>query len=177
MSFEDEESQVVLNPSASLDDDYADDVDLDIEGGGSAGGARASRKSGSSSGGGGGDDLDFSDAFLDLRRSYMNEKLAPELLPFNEELVDTIKATLANQQDQIDEMEPADVGEGVMLSLLRMENDRIDFMLKSYLRARLQKIERYILHYTHTPEMRDRLSSQEKVRGGRGEEEEYCRFG
>ena len=64
-----------------------------------------------------------------------------------------------------------------MLSLLRMENDRIDFMLKSYLRARLQKIERYILHYTHTPEMRDRLSSQEKVRGGRGEEEEYCRFG
>ena len=110
MSFEDEESQVVLNPSASLDDDYADDVDLDIEGGGSAGGARASRKSGSSSGGGGGDDLDFSDAFLDLRRSYMNEKLAPELLPFNEELVDTIKATLANQQDQIDEMEPADVG-------------------------------------------------------------------
>ena len=110
MSFEDEESQVVLNPSASLDDDYADDVDLDIVGGeGSAGGARASRQSGPS-GSGSGDNLDFSDAFLDLRRSYMNEKLAPELLPFNEELVDTIKATLANQQDQIDEMEPADVG-------------------------------------------------------------------
>jgi len=50
-----------------------------------------------------------------------------------------------------------------MMSLLRMEKDRIDFMLKSYLRVRLQKLEQHVLYYAQATDMRSRLSSNEAV--------------
>ena len=51
-----------------------------------------------------------------------------------------------------------------MLSLVRMEMDRVAFMLKSYLRVRLQKIEQYVLYYVSSESLRARMSASESVR-------------
>ena len=51
-----------------------------------------------------------------------------------------------------------------MLSLVRMEMDRVSFMLKSYLRVRLQKIEQYVLYYVSSESLRARMSASESVR-------------
>ena len=49
--------------------------------------------------------LEYNSVFTDLRRAFMNEKLAPELLFYRDELVDQVKELLEEQQDKVDEAE------------------------------------------------------------------------
>ncbi|KAL6185709.1 hypothetical protein ACLB2K_041836 [Fragaria x ananassa] len=49
------------------------------------------------------------------------------------------------------------------VSLYQMDLDRTQFLLRSYLRIRLQKIEKYIFHILATAELYNRLSKQEKA--------------
>lgn len=48
------------------------------------------------------------------------------------------------------------------VSLYQMDLDRTQFLLRSYLRIRLQKIEKYMFHIFATAELLTRLSKEEK---------------
>ncbi|CAK9135497.1 unnamed protein product [Ilex paraguariensis] len=48
------------------------------------------------------------------------------------------------------------------VSLYQMDLDRILFLLRSYLRTRLQKIEKYMFHIQKATELWNRLSKQEQ---------------
>ncbi|XP_068639772.1 DNA replication complex GINS protein SLD5 [Aristolochia californica] len=95
-----------------------------------------------------------------LKRVWRNEKAAPEILQFQGELVQRAREQIQLQEDNTTVMQ----GEGtddLTLSLYQMDLDRTLFLLRSYLRTRLQKIEKYMIHISKTP-LWDRLSEQEQ---------------
>ncbi|EFJ33149.1 hypothetical protein SELMODRAFT_84583 [Selaginella moellendorffii] len=103
---------------------------------------------------------EVSDAGL-LQRAWRNEKLSPELLPFQGELVERVKEQILLEEENLAAFVEESCDE-LTVSLYRMDLDRTLFMLRSYLRARLLKIEKFALHILTVPEIWERLSSQEQ---------------
>ncbi|KAJ6429610.1 hypothetical protein OIU84_021085 [Salix udensis] len=97
-----------------------------------------------------------------LKRAWRNEKAAPEILQFESSLVQRIKEQieLAEQNEEIFE---ANNIEPLTVSLYQMDLDRTQFLLRSYLRVRLQKIEKYLFYVLKTDEYLNRLSKQEQM--------------
>ncbi|PWA54964.1 DNA replication complex GINS protein SLD5 [Artemisia annua] len=62
-----------------------------------------------------------------LKRSWCNEKAAPEMLQFEGSLEETVEELMQNGEDPL------------TVSLYQMDIDRTTFLLRSYLRTRLQK--------------------------------------
>eukprot|EP00347_Sterkiella_histriomuscorum_P018777 403344222 len=82
---------------------------------------------------------------MQLQQLLHNEKSSPEILPYQGILVDQI-TKLINQQE-IDVNNPArDTDDRFFYNIHRMELERQKYMLKSYLRTRLLKIERHSIY-------------------------------
>ena len=71
---------------------------------------------------------------VELRRAYLNEKYAPELLPANPSLLDALQTALAQQADRVAQLPET---EQLSRCLYEMELERVTFQLREYLRARL----------------------------------------
>lgn len=73
--------------------------------------------------------------------------MSPELLPFQEKLVLTVNKLIADQDKRLSESygQSADPDDRFYASILKMEIERSKFVLKSYLRTRIVKIERHLL--------------------------------
>ncbi|DAZ95957.1 TPA: hypothetical protein N0F65_009258 [Lagenidium giganteum] len=124
-----------------------------------------------------------------LKVLWVNEMNAPEVLPFDEEIVTEMLEQLDNQQNYVDsvgEDRATLTDERVFTSkLYQMEIDRLRFMLTSYLRTRLRKvllglapseplIERFAMHILSDPVMTQRLS-QKEIRFAKQYVETGCR--
>ncbi|ODV79567.1 DNA replication complex GINS protein SLD5 [Suhomyces tanzawaensis NRRL Y-17324] len=110
--------------------------------------------------------------------AMVNERMAPELLPFKHELLQKVLAQISNQQQfLLDSHEYGDVNaeSGVVtgdfkLQLMIIETDieRINYLIRLYLRTRLSKIDKFTIFYINEtadedPDSKDRLlSSQEQ---------------
>ncbi|WIA41686.1 hypothetical protein OEZ86_009033 [Tetradesmus obliquus] len=105
-------------------------------------------------------DMGCSDFEL-LKRALLNERMAPEILQYKEELVERVKAGLKRQETEIDAMEGQRDYE-LVRQVLSYEQDRVRFLLKAYLRARLEKIEQSAGSMLDTEALRERLSKQER---------------
>lgn len=91
----------------------------------------------------------------------MNEKFAVQLLPYEEAIVDMVMSQLVHMEDNL-----ASTNKNDMLYIAhRMEVERIRYVLASYHRCRLQKIEEYTFHIleeeSKRPEGDKRLSAGE----------------
>lgn len=78
-----------------------------------------------------------------LMRHWMGERLAPDLLPWQGELVGEILEMLQSQNEiatQLQSNENTTEDEHFAVMLVQIEVERIKFVLKSYLRTRLQKV-------------------------------------
>ncbi|KAL3008034.1 hypothetical protein AAZX31_07G010000 [Glycine max] len=75
-----------------------------------------------------------------LKRAWRNEKAAPEILRYESDLVSRVKKVIQ----------------------FLMDLDRTLFLLRSYLRIRIQKIEKFVFHIQKTEELWNRLSKDEK---------------
>ncbi|QHO53667.1 DNA replication complex GINS protein [Arachis hypogaea] len=75
-----------------------------------------------------------------LKRAWRSEKAAPEILRYDFDLVGRVTEQLQ----------------------LMMDLDRTLFLLRSYLRIRIQKIEKYMFHIRKSDELWNRLSKGEK---------------
>ncbi|GLJ47098.1 hypothetical protein SUGI_0994560 [Cryptomeria japonica] len=96
-----------------------------------------------------------------LKRAWRNEKAAPEILPFRRNLVERAREQIQLMEDTI--AASAESGtDDLMLSLYRMDLDRTLFLLRSYLRTRLLKIEKYVLHVLKSEELWNKLSEAEQ---------------
>ena len=91
---------------------------------------------------------------------YLNEKFAPELLPHQEELIEQVKALVEEQGDMIAEL---DEQHALPRSLYEMEIERINYVLRGYLKCRLRKIERMCLHIESDADTRARLTEPEET--------------
>lgn len=95
-----------------------------------------------------------------LKRAWRNEKAAPEILQFESELIQRSREQIQLLEETVEEFMENGVDD-IVASLYQMDLDRTLFLLRSYLRIRLQKIEKYMIHIAKT-DLWNRLSEQEQ---------------
>uniref|UniRef100_A0A7S4F9L8 DNA replication complex GINS protein SLD5 n=1 Tax=Chrysotila carterae TaxID=13221 RepID=A0A7S4F9L8_CHRCT len=103
---------------------------------------------------------DAIDVVFELQKAWLNEKFAPELLQHKEELVESALGAVQEQAAIIAELE----GEKASLkrALYEMELERIQFVIREYLRIRLFKIQKYALHISKDEDLQSRLTEPER---------------
>ena len=74
-----------------------------------------------------------------------NEKMSPDLLPYQEALVHTVSKAITSQERRLQSNQSTDPDDRFYANSLKMEVERAKFVLKSYLRQRIAKIEKYLL--------------------------------
>ncbi|KAK3394314.1 hypothetical protein B0H63DRAFT_42739 [Podospora didyma] len=99
----------------------------------------------------------------DLTRAWVAERCAPELLHWPadglfERVNDNIKRQIEKVEEMTGDMDPKT---NFALIVLQTELERFKYIVRSYLRARIAKIDRHTLHYLSTDELRSRLSEME----------------
>ncbi|KAH7678608.1 GINS complex subunit 4 protein [Dioscorea alata] len=95
-----------------------------------------------------------------LKRAWRNEKAAPEILQFQAALVLRAREQIQLLEGTVEEFVENGVDD-LVVSLYQMDLDRSQFLLRSYLRLRLQKIEKYMIHISKT-NLWNRLSEEEQ---------------
>ncbi|KAK7109696.1 DNA replication complex GINS protein SLD5-like [Littorina saxatilis] len=85
-----------------------------------------------------------------LEEAWLNEKFSPELLEGRMDLVDCMLDQLAAMENNLRMARKGDL----KISLHRMEVDRIRFIVSSYLRLRLEKVEKYTSHVLEKEEQK-----------------------
>ncbi|KAK1752460.1 DNA replication complex gins protein sld5 [Echria macrotheca] len=99
----------------------------------------------------------------DLTRAWVAERSAPELLPWPssglfERINDRIKRQIERVEEMTGDMDPKT---NFALIVIQTELERYKYLVRSYLRARIAKIDRHTLHYLSTDALRARLSDME----------------
>lgn len=90
----------------------------------------------------------YSPDYIVLKRAWMNEKRCPELLEYEGQAVDSILRGLRDQWSLIHAQERQwSARDTHIRDLFIMEADRVGYILKSYLRARLFKIQKFARYY------------------------------
>uniref|UniRef100_A0A2N9IKN1 DNA replication complex GINS protein SLD5 n=1 Tax=Fagus sylvatica TaxID=28930 RepID=A0A2N9IKN1_FAGSY len=128
-----------------------------------------------------------------LKKAWRNEKAAPEILRFETSLIQRSRGQIqlmyaigcslvgkrfgmscrlkyhgfgrwgrVSKEETIEEYASSGI-DPLTVSLYQMDLDRVQYLLRSYLRIRLQKIEKYMSHISKSSEVQSRLSEQEKV--------------
>nr|XP_020635909.1 DNA replication complex GINS protein SLD5 [Pogona vitticeps] len=77
-----------------------------------------------------------------LEQAWMNEKFSPELLESKSEVTECVMEQLEHMEENLKRAKKGDL----KVSIHRMEVERIRYVLSSYLRCRIQKIEKYFPH-------------------------------
>lgn len=111
-----------------------------------------------------------------LVQAMINERMSPELLPYKKELLAHVLAQLSMQQQYL--LEYHEYGDtnsdtGVLggdfklqLMIIETEIERLNYLVRLYLRTRLSKIDNFTIHYINilaeeTPDTKSLLSKQE----------------
>ncbi|XP_072342023.1 DNA replication complex GINS protein SLD5 isoform X2 [Scyliorhinus torazame] len=77
-----------------------------------------------------------------LEEAWLNEKYSPDLLENKSEIVECVMEQLDHMEQNLQRARKGDL----KVTIHRMEMERIRYVLSSYLRSRLQKIERFFPH-------------------------------
>ncbi|KAK9182169.1 hypothetical protein WN944_025312 [Citrus x changshan-huyou] len=97
-----------------------------------------------------------------LKTAWRNEKAAPEILQFQAQLVKRAKEQIQLMEETVEEYEESGM-DPLTVSLYQMDLDRAQFLLRSYLRVRLQKLEKYMFYIWKNESLWSRLSDPEKM--------------
>jgi GINS complex subunit 4 len=103
-----------------------------------------------------------------LKRAYVNEKCAPEILPFEHDLMRRVTESVDAQESTVAASRAA-AGSGTSSAtddltahVYHAELNRIRFLMRAYYRARLRKIETHAVHCLKEPDVLERLSDLEQ---------------
>jgi len=98
-----------------------------------------------------------------LSRAWVAERSCPELLDWpSDRLFERINARIKRQIERVEEMTgDMDPKTNFGLIVIQTELERYKYLVRSYLRARMAKIDRHALHYLSAPQLRARLSDTE----------------
>ncbi|GAB7366657.1 hypothetical protein MBLNU230_g8640t1 [Neophaeotheca triangularis] len=93
-----------------------------------------------------------------LTRAWVNERTAPELLPYPIGLVDRIMDRIKTQIETIEELTGSmDPKANFKLVVIQTELERFKFLVRSFLRARIAKIDQCPHHYLQTSAASDSI--------------------
>ncbi|XP_013166634.1 PREDICTED: DNA replication complex GINS protein SLD5 isoform X2 [Papilio xuthus] len=76
-----------------------------------------------------------------LQNAWQNERLAPEILPHQNEMVECMLGQIQHMERNINKLPKTDL----RASIHKMELNRIKFIICNYLKTRLDKIEKYCI--------------------------------
>ncbi|EEY18484.1 DNA replication complex GINS protein SLD5 [Verticillium alfalfae VaMs.102] len=98
-----------------------------------------------------------------LTRAWIAERSAPELLEWPpDNLFERVNARIARQIETIEDMTgDMDPKTNFALIVIQTELERFKFLVRSYIRARIAKIDKHTLYYLASPALRARLSPTE----------------
>ncbi|KAM2018819.1 hypothetical protein ACFX1T_021703 [Malus domestica] len=95
-----------------------------------------------------------------LKSAWRQEKATPEVLQFESALIRRIIEQIQLMEETVEEFTESGI-DPLTVSLYQMDLDRTQFLLRSYYRIRLQKIEKYMFHIRDNAE--SRLYDKEKL--------------
>ena len=78
-----------------------------------------------------------------LQQAWMNELFAPELLEPKIEIVDCLLGQIKSAGENLEKLDRSHFG----IPIYKMELQRVRFMIASYLRLRLQKIQKHPMFF------------------------------
>lgn len=94
---------------------------------------------------------------LELVTAMLNERMAPELLPYKHELINTTLTELQNQQqflldsyeygDTNAELGVIDTDFKLQLMIIETDIERLSYLIRLYVRSRLNKIDAFTIYY------------------------------
>ncbi|KAL6891234.1 hypothetical protein HDV57DRAFT_484875 [Trichoderma longibrachiatum] len=98
-----------------------------------------------------------------LTRLWVAERSAPELLNWPADgLFERVNSKIKSQIERIEDMTgDMDPKTNFALIVIQTELERYKFLVRSYLRTRIAKIDKHTLHYLSTEALRQRLSPTE----------------
>ena len=104
-----------------------------------------------------------------MKRAYVNEKCAPEILPFELDLMRRVTESVETQESTVAASRAA-AGSGASSAtddltahVHHAELNRIRFLMRAYYRTRLRKIETHAVHCLKEPDVLARLSDLERA--------------
>jgi GINS complex subunit 4 len=110
------------------------------------------------------------EVYKQLEQAWMNEKLAPELLHAKSEVVECMLEQIKEMEENIRRVKKGDF----VASLHQLEVERLRYLLASYLRTRLLKVEKFAFDLLAEDfrgvEQPSRMSSEELAYA-----KEYCK--
>ncbi|KAI0077966.1 Sld5-domain-containing protein [Panus rudis PR-1116 ss-1] len=102
--------------------------------------------------------------FQNLLRHWMNERHAPDILPAQEALLGRLLDHIRKQTDDVQLLRAdpdSSEDEHFRIMLVQTEVERVKFVIRSYIRTRLHKIEKYARHIAATQDIHVKLSKAE----------------
>ncbi|KAK0191483.1 hypothetical protein F5146DRAFT_1048890 [Armillaria mellea] len=102
----------------------------------------------------------------ELIRHWMNERHAPTILAAQEQLLGLLLDHIRRQTDTVQALrgDPStSEEEHIRIMLVQTEVERVKFIVRSYIRTRLYKIEKYARFITADAEIQTRLTTAEKA--------------
>ncbi|KAI8380377.1 hypothetical protein BD560DRAFT_347560 [Blakeslea trispora] len=103
------------------------------------------------------------EAAAQLTTAWSNERNAPEILPYERGLVEFLLETVEQQVEKVMEDMENHVENKFESMVYQTEIERVKYVIKSYLRCRLFKIEKFTLHLLRLPNLKELLSHQEII--------------
>lgn len=107
-----------------------------------------------------------------LKRAWVSERLCPEMLEYQDEVLEDVRRRVAAQCEALEgrERERAargssgaeDASEKMMDDIMWIEVNRVKYLMREYLRTRLHKIEEHALHVLTDEDTLQRLSESEQ---------------
>ncbi|KAI7825928.1 hypothetical protein BX661DRAFT_184413 [Kickxella alabastrina] len=91
-----------------------------------------------------------------LMRSWINERNSPELLEYEGSALENLMELVDFQTQKMQTQQVP-----FMSNILKMDVDRIKYLVRSYLRTRLGKIEDHVKYYLDNQVYRERMSQSE----------------
>jgi len=117
-------------------------------------------------------ELSLKEQVIYLTTAWRNEKLSPEILQYEDDMVEAVKEAIDEREAQIEDAEEEIAAklknsggskiECASQHWYRKEVERIRFILHSYLRVRIWKVQRYTLYFLSDEESWNRLSEAEQ---------------
>ncbi|KAL4247890.1 DNA replication complex GINS protein SLD5 [Abortiporus biennis] len=100
----------------------------------------------------------------ELFRHWLNERHSPDILPINEVLLAGLLDRIRKQTSDVQLLRSdpnSSEDEHFRIMLVQTEVERLKFVIRSYMRTRLFKVEKYAQFITSHPEVHDKLSKAE----------------
>lgn len=100
-----------------------------------------------------------------LQEAWIKEKMVPDILPYEEGLIERIIERIRKQLEFIEmnsvELQTEEKDIKLMLVIVESELERVQFLIRSYVRLRLQKIDKYALYIQGNNNEREKLNLDE----------------